>query len=169
MTLVNGGENGSWIDIGIIFRPISKWKIIPNFIKSKKYALSRASYLSLLFSILYGMVFALIGVFFSRCKIYDESNEGSFIGNSITNMSISNNAVSNHNNNGHNNNMNGGKLKLLVQKPCFKIIVGLLSLGGIIAYSIFANMCYYKLNCEEIHPYIVFIPVSLFLTYVRFL
>ena len=110
------------------------------------------------------MVFALIGVFFSRCKIYDESNEGSFIGNSITNMSISNNAVSNHNNNGHNNNMNGGKLKLLVQKPCFKIIVGLLSLGGIIAYSIFANMCYYKLNCEEIHPYIVFIPVSLFLT-----
>ena len=115
------------------------------------------------------MVFALIGVFFSRCKIYDESNEGSFIGNSITNMSISNNAVSNHNNNGHNNNMNGGKLKLLVQKPCFKIIVGLLSLGGIIAYSIFANMCYYKLNCEEIHPYIVFIPVSLFLTYVKFL
>ena len=115
------------------------------------------------------MVFALIGVFFSRCKIYDESNEGSFIGNSTTNMSISNNTVSNHNNNGHNNNMNGGKLKLLVKKPCFKIIVGLLSLGGIIAYSIFANMCYYKLNCEEIHPYIVFIPVSVFLTNVEIL
>ena len=115
------------------------------------------------------MVFSLIGVFFSRCKIYDESNEGSFIGNSTTNMSISNNAVSNHNNNGHNSSMNGGKLKLLVQKPCFKIIVGFLSLGGIIAYSIFANMCYYKLNCEEIHPYIVFIPVSLFSIYLKIL
>ena len=104
------------------------------------------------------MLFALVGVFFSRCKIYDESNKDSYVVNSTTNMSISNNTVSTHNNNGHNN-IDGGKLKILVQKPCFKIIVGLLSIGGIIAYSVFANMCYYKLNCEEIHPYIVFIPV----------
>ena len=113
------------------------------------------------------MLFALVGVFCSRCKIYDDvnvvsiSNDGSFIGTSASTTSISNNIVSNHNNNGHHN-LNGGKLKLLVQKPCFKVIVALLSIGGIIAYSIFANMCYYKLNCEEIHPYVVFIPVSYF-------
>ena len=68
--------------------------------------------------------------------------------------------------------MTGGKLKLLVQKPCFKLIVGAVALCGVIAYSVFANMCYYKLNCEEIHHYIVFVPVSwvhvllLFLKYV---
>ena len=113
------------------------------------------------------MLFALVGVFCTRCKIYDDSNvvsisnDASFIDTSASTMSISNNVVSSHNNNGHHN-LNGGKLKLLVQKPCFKVIVALLSLGGIIAYSIFANMCYYKLNCEEIHPYVVFIPVSYF-------
>ena len=112
------------------------------------------------FSILYGMFFALFGAFCNRSKIYDElsqpvSNNGSFIGTSTTNIS---NSSLNHSS--HTNNINTGKLKLLVQKPCFKLVVGVLSLCGIIAYSIFANMCYYKLNCEEIHPYIVFIPVS---------
>ena len=113
------------------------------------------------------MIFALVGIFCTRCKIYDDSNvvsisnDGSFIGTSESTSSISNKIVSNHGNNGQNS-LNGGKLKLLVQKPCFKIIVALLSIGGIIAYSIFANMCYYKLNCEEIHPYVVFIPVSYF-------
>ena len=113
------------------------------------------------------MIFALVGIFCTRCKIYDDSNvvsisnDGSFIGTSASTTSISNNIVSNHNNNSQHS-LNGGKLKLLVQKPCFKVIVALLSLGGIIAYSIFANMCYYKLNCEEIHPYVVFIPVSYF-------
>ena len=115
------------------------------------------------------MIFALIGIFCTRCKIYDDSNvvsisnDGSFIGTSESTSSISNKIVSNHGNNGQNS-LNGGKLKLLVQKPCFKIIVALLSFGGIIAYSIFANICYYKLNCEEIHPYVVFIPVSYFLS-----
>ena len=114
-------------------------------------------------SILYGMLFALVGVFCSRCKIYDDanvvsiSNDCSFIGTSTTNLSMCNNTISNHASGGH---LNEGKLKLLVQKPCFKLVMGVFSLVGIIAYSVFANMCYYKLNCEEIHPYIVFVPVS---------
>ena len=109
------------------------------------------------------MLLALIGVLCKRCKIYEElnvsvaTNNGSFIGTSTTNVSTTNNnAVLN----GNTHNMTGGKLKSLVQKPCFKFVIGAFALCGIIAYSVFANMCYYKLHCEEIHPYIVFVPVS---------
>ena len=109
------------------------------------------------------MLLALIGVLCKRCKIYDEmklsttANNGSFIGAPTTNVpATNNNGLININS----HTMTGGKLKLLVQKPCFKLIVGAVALCGVVAYSVFANMCYYKLHCEEIHPYIVFVPVS---------
>ena len=103
------------------------------------------------------MLFALFGVLCTRSKLYDElslsvPNSGSFIVTSTSNTS-SNSGL------GHNHHIKAGKIKLLVQMPCFKFVVGVLSLCGIVAYSVFANMCYYKLNCEEIHPYIVFVPV----------
>ena len=106
------------------------------------------------------MIFAFLAALCNQRNLCDESNptllnNGTFIGAPLTNASVSS---SNHTT--HNNNNSAGKLKILTQKPCFKFIAGALALGGIVAYSVFANTCNYRLNCEEIHPYIVFLPVS---------
>ena len=75
-------------------------------------------------------------------KLSTTANNGSFIGAPTTNVpATNNNGLININS----HTMTGGKLKLLVQKPCFKLIVGAVALCGVVAYSVFANMCYY--NC----------------------
>ena len=120
------------------------------------------------------MSFAVVTILCTRCKLYNEESSlstgpknGSFNGTTIA-STTQQQGLSNNNGLGKNNksqNANPGKLNLLVQTPVFKLVVSILSICGIVAYSVFANMCYYKLHCEEIHPYVVFIPVNLIFLY----
>ena len=116
------------------------------------------------------MSFAVVTIVCTRCKLYNEESilssrpkNVSFNGTTVASTTPQQN-LSNNNGLGKNDksqNVNPGKLNLLVQTPVFKLVVSILSICGIVAYSVFANMCYYKLHCEEIHPYVVFIPVNL--------
>ena len=171
MTLGNGGESGSLIVTGIVTYTYECFAI---YCESKKEKLFAKLKLYILFSILYGMSFAVVTILCTRCKLYDEESSlstgpknGSFNGTTMA-STTQQQGLSNNNGLGKNNksqNANAGKLNLLVQTPVFKLVVSILSVCGIVAYSVFANMCYYKLHCEEIHPYVVFIPVNLIFLY----